>query len=138
VKLNQVYDEKDEPDIDGTSSFSSFWILFPFLLFSGCVICCFACAIFGAANIDTALSSDDAGEGENNEGDGEEEAAATDNGTSPVIVTPPPPPPQGESLAQKKDDETTLLVLNTVEAEVAGEVKLAADTEEESAMDDLD
>jgi len=137
VKLNQVYDEQDEPEIDGTSSFSSFWILFPFLLISGCVICCFACAIFGAANIDTAMSSDDAGESENNGGDGEEEAAATDNGTSPVIVTPPPPP-QGESLAQKKDDETTSLVLSTVEAEVDGEVKLAADTEEESAMDDLD
>ena len=63
-KLNQVYDEEDEPDIEGTSSFSTFWIIFPLLLFAGCTVCCCFCAIFCAAEVDTHMtnSEDDAGD----------------------------------------------------------------------------
>ena len=122
--------------MDGTSSFSSFWLLFPFLLISGCVICCFACAIFGADSIDTAMSSDDTSENGGNDG-GDEEAAHTDNnGDSPVIPTPPSSLGV-EGLAGKKDDETTALVSTSVENAGNGTVE-AVDTDQESAMDDLD
>merc|ERR1712127_268037 len=102
---NQVYEEQDEQKTDGTSSFSTFWILFPFLLISGCIICCFACAIFGAANIDSAMSSDDTSGNGDNDGDGEEAADATEDEANPVVLTPPPPP-QGEGRTEKVDDES--------------------------------
>ena len=136
AKLNQVYEERDEvPPIDGTTSFSTFWILFPFLLISGCIICCFACAIFGASNIDTALSSDD---DDNEDGDntgGEEEAADTNgNEASPVILTPPPPSSQGadDPPTQKSDAESNAKPESPNKAEEG-----SAPTEAED-MDDLD
>mmetsp|Transcript_29195 Transcript_29195/g.53852 ORF Transcript_29195/g.53852 Transcript_29195/m.53852 type:complete len:705 (-) Transcript_29195:178-2292(-) len=136
VKLNQVYEEQDEQEMDGTSSFSSFWLLFPFLLISGCIICFFACAIFGADSIDTAMSSDDASENGDNDG-GDEEAANTDNnGASPVITTPTPSPGV-EGVAGKKDDESTAEVSTSGENAGNGTVE-AVDTDQESAMDDLD
>lgn len=140
VKLNQVYQEREEvvEDIDdGTSSFSTFWILFPFFLISGCVICCFACAIFGAASIDTAMASEEAS-GNGDDDDDDEEASGADNEASPVILTPPPP--QGDEGPARKKDETSVEVSNTV-AENTGNASSpaeVADTDQESAMDDLD
>ena len=64
-KLNQVYDERDEPDnTGGTSSFSTFWIIFPILLFAGCTVCCCFCAIFCAAEVDTHMNAEETEEGE--------------------------------------------------------------------------
>eukprot|EP00584_Thalassiosira_punctigera_P019363 CAMPEP_0172554260 /NCGR_PEP_ID=MMETSP1067-20121228/53828_1 /TAXON_ID=265564 ORGANISM="Thalassiosira punctigera, Strain Tpunct2005C2" /NCGR_SAMPLE_ID=MMETSP1067 /ASSEMBLY_ACC=CAM_ASM_000444 /LENGTH=702 /DNA_ID=CAMNT_0013342593 /DNA_START=109 /DNA_END=2217 /DNA_ORIENTATION=+ len=136
VKLNQVYADQDKRNIDGTSSFSSFWILFPILLISGCVICCFACAIFGAANIDTAMSSDDGSENDDNDGDGVETADSAENGAGPAAVTPPPP--QGEDLMQKNDDESTApLIANSVE-NAGDDVEVVVENDQENGMDDLD
>lgn len=57
VKLNQVYDERDRPEFEGDSSFSSFWIIFPLLLVAGCTSCCCFCAIFCAGEVDTHMMS---------------------------------------------------------------------------------
>lgn len=141
AKLNQVYEEReDDEQTEGTSSFSTFWILFPFLLISGCVISCFACAIFGAANIDTAMSSEDADEsgGENNEG-GEEAPETGNNEASPVILTPPPV--QGvEGQSQKTSEESNAQVSNTAEnaANNTPPAEAGGETDQESTMDDLD
>ncbi len=59
AKLNKVYAERDDQTMDGTNSYSAFWILFPLLLVAGCTICCCSCAIFCAADIDNVISSDD-------------------------------------------------------------------------------
>mmetsp|Transcript_21489 Transcript_21489/g.46681 ORF Transcript_21489/g.46681 Transcript_21489/m.46681 type:complete len:717 (+) Transcript_21489:90-2240(+) len=142
AKLNQVYEERDDQQMDGTSSFSTFWILFPFLLISGCIISCFACAIFGAANIDTAMSSEDANENGDNDGGDEETAAVNNNEAAPVILTPPPS--HGvEDLRQKNDAESNAQVdiesPNDVESAGNGAAPAEAeDTDPESAMDDLD
>lgn len=140
AKLNQVYEERDEvPPMDGTSSFSSFWIIFPFLLISGCIICCFGCAIFGASNIDTAMKSDDASEsGEDNGGEEGGATAATSNDNDPVILTPPPAAVQEEvaEVPLEQKDET-----NGSEPESSNDVEkgetASAPTETED-MDDLD
>jgi len=133
VKLNQVYAEQEEPQMDGTSSFSSFWILFPFLVISGCIVCCFACAIFGADSLDSAMSSDDASEnGEN--GGGDEEAVPAEN-NDPVTLTPPPP--QGESVPTEKNDDASTAQVS--ESENAGNgTAESTDAGQENAMDDLD
>ncbi|KAL7538245.1 hypothetical protein ACHAXR_008416 [Thalassiosira sp. AJA248-18] len=141
AKLNKIYDERDEEKMDGTSSFSTFWILFPFLLISGCIISCFACAIFGADSIDTAMNAEDAGENEGNEGGGGEDTADTDNNeASPVILTPPPSQQQGaEDPTPKNADELNNQATNIVENEGNGAAPAeAADTDQESCMDDLD
>lgn len=135
VKLNQVYEEQDDQKIDGTSSFSTFWILFPFLLISGCIICCFACAIFGAANLDTAMSSDDSSENGDNNGGDEEAADTVDSGASPVILTPPA---QGVEVLQQKDEDESTAPVSKSGDNAGNGTAVAADTEEESAMDDLD
>jgi len=155
TKLNQVYEERDEATMDGTNSFSTFWILFPFLLISGCVICCFGCAIFGAANIDNAMSSEEASEN-NDQGD-EETAENNTNEAAPLILTTPPSqgvedptqknvedPTQknDEDQSQKKEGEATVPVntdiSNNVDADNDAAPAEAADTDPESAMDDLD
>ncbi|KAL7535814.1 hypothetical protein ACHAWF_005282 [Thalassiosira exigua] len=146
AKLNQVYEEREDENIfsRGTSSFSSFWILFPFLLVSGCIIGCFACAIFGAANIDQAMSSDDDGaDGGGDEG-GEAAPETADDAAgdaSPVILTPPPPPPEKEKEPEKKKEESYDQEPNVAENAGNGAPPAAAaavETESESAMDDLD
>ena len=137
AKLNQVYEERDEvPPMDGTTSFSTFWILFPFLLISGCIVCCFACAIFGASNIDTALSSDDENENGDNAGADEEAADTNDNEASPVILTPPPPP-SGIDDPPTEKNETTESNAKPERPNKAEEGPGSAPTEAED-MDDLD
>mmetsp|Transcript_25069 Transcript_25069/g.52737 ORF Transcript_25069/g.52737 Transcript_25069/m.52737 type:complete len:723 (-) Transcript_25069:627-2795(-) len=59
AKLNEVYAERQDEIMDGTNSYSAFWILFPLLLVAGCTISCCACAIFCAADIDNVISSDE-------------------------------------------------------------------------------
>jgi len=132
-KLNQVYEAREEPEMDGTGSFSAFWILFPVLAIAGCIVCCFACAIFGADSIDSAMSSDDASDAAGDKG-AEEGGRAGD--TPPVAPTPPPP--QGESgVIDKNDDESTSKVSESVENAGDGTAE-AADADRENAMDDLD
>ena len=115
-KLNQVYAEQNElPEGDGTTSFSTFWILFPFLLVAGCFLSCFCCAIFCASDIDNAMSTnqgdaptgDAAEQGAEASGEGgsspEEAPAAV---SSPVILTPPTAPVvpvEAESEARSDD-----------------------------------
>ena len=85
AKLNQVYDERDDEPIDGTDSYSTFWILFPFLLIAGCTVCCCSCAIFCAADIDNVISSDDK-EGDGDNQNEEQDVPANDSMPMPAVV----------------------------------------------------
>jgi len=138
AKLNQVYEERDEVlPIDGTTSFSSFWIIFPFLLISGCIICCFGCAIFGASNIDTAMKSDD-DESDSGEDNGGEEAAAATSNDDPVILTPPPAAVQEEVVEdtpEQKDAEVNAEPESSTDVEKGETASAPTETED---MDDLD
>lgn len=142
AKLNQVYEERDdEQQMDGTSSFSTFWVLFPFLLISGCVISCFACAIFGAANIDTAMSSEDAAENGDNEGGDEEAAGTNTNEAAPVIPTPPSS--QGDEEPKQKNKAVSNAqvvpeISNDIESGDGAALTKGENSDTESAMDDLD
>lgn len=134
AKLNQVYEEREEDQtVDGTSSFSTFWILFPFLLISGCIISCFACAIFCAADIDNIANAGD--NGDNDKGD--EEAADKNEASSPVIPTPPPPPQEDEAPSQKTADES-IEVSNIVENAGNEAAAPAAEATDSDGDHDLD
>jgi hypothetical protein len=140
AKLNQVYEERDDEDMDGsgTSSFSTFWILFPFLLCSGCIICCFSCAIFGASGIDSAMSSEDDGK---NDGNGGGDAQGTGASDTDVIQIPPPPS-LGDVAKENSDCESTAQTnmggAKQDEIEGNGSAAKAGAIDEESIMDDLD
>ena len=155
AKLNQVYEERDEEGDDsaGTSSYSSFWILFPFFFLSGIIICCFSCAIFGASAVDSAMSPEEEGAGEddaNNSGDAELQAgAATDqNGTytSPIIpMQPEPPDPPADIDSKHKDDDQTSTQVSTESSSRRVNIGNngtsdidAPSSAGDSAMDDLD
>lgn len=141
AKLNQVYEEQDMiPPMDsGTSSFSTFWILFPFLLISGCIICCFACAIFGASNLDTVLNDDEngdeAGEDRDNDAGGGEETAEDNSAASPAILTPPQPTAQVVEDPPEQKKEEPKDVKGTSSAPAVAEEEAPTETED---MDDLD
>lgn len=144
AKLNQVYEERDEQSMDDndTSSFSTFWILFPFLLCSGCIICCFSCAIFGASSIDSAMSPEDGGENDDNDVGDVQGTGASDTGASPVIPIQPTPS-LGDKARQQNDNESTAQVKTESPKKVENEenetsLAKAASIDEESAMDDLD
>ncbi len=57
AKIEKNYDSVDPTDV----GFNVFWILFPFFLFFGCILCCCAVLIFGAAPEDL---QDEVGEAE--------------------------------------------------------------------------
>jgi len=143
AKLNQVYEEREEESMDGSgaSSFSTFWILFPFLLCSGCIICCFSCAIFGASSIDSAMSPEHDGGNDSNGGGDEQATGTSDTGASPIIPIQPPSS-EGDEARQKDDCKST--ALNTESPEKADDKgngsspAKATSIDEESAMDDLD
>ena len=154
AKLNQVYEERDVDGEDsaGTSSFSSFWILFPFFFLSGIIICCFSCAIFGASAVDSAMSPEEGGDEDaaNDAGDAEVQAgAATDqNGTktSPIIPMQPDPPDTPADIDSKlKDDDqpSTHVSTESSSKKVENVGNGTSDTDApstagDSAMDDLD
>ena len=144
VKLNQLYGERDEESMDGTTSFSTFWILFPFFVISGCIVSCFACAIFGASNFESAMSSEDAGVHNDGRGGDDEETGTTE--ASPVVPTPPPS--QGTSIVIPKQDadgqtpaplEAESLPSTTTEVKRADPPeKMTITVDPTTAMDDLD
>lgn len=154
AKLNQVYEERDEEgdDSEGTSSFSSFWILFPFFFLSGCIICCFSCAIFGASAVDSAMSPEEEGTGEdvaNDAGGVDVQAGSADdqNGTktSPTIPQPDPPDPPADIDSEQKDDDQPPTQASTESSskrvEIVGNGTSDADAQSsagDSTMDDLD
>ncbi|KAL3816524.1 hypothetical protein ACHAXA_000815 [Cyclostephanos tholiformis] len=138
AKLNQVYEESDYEDMDGsgTSSFSTFWILFPFLLCSGCIICCFSCAIFGASSIDSAMASEDDGKNSDNDG-GDAQVTASDTGVIPIS------PLSFSGEAKEKYECESTAQTNTedpkqIDIEGNGSPAKEATVDEESVMDDLD
>ncbi|KAL9185317.1 hypothetical protein ACHAXT_003094 [Thalassiosira profunda] len=138
AKLNQVYEEEEQGITDGTSSYSTFWILFPFLLIAGCIVSCFACAIFGASGIDNVLATEDGDESGDGEGEGETAAAAAaaadTNAASPVVMPPPPLP-----VFEKPPEDT-----NASNGQAPAVVEETADPPadappaEEEDIDDLD
>ncbi|KAL3767971.1 hypothetical protein ACHAWU_005429 [Discostella pseudostelligera] len=144
AKLNQVYGERDEDQMeDGTTSFSTFWILFPFFVISGCIVSCFACAIFGARNFEAAMSSEDAGVNEESGGN-DEETRTTE--ASPVVV-PTQPPSQGIEVPKQNDDvggqsnaplAAESLLSITTEVNRTAPAELVVTDDPKSAMDDLD
>jgi hypothetical protein len=123
-KLNQVYDERGEPE-EGTSSFSTFWIIFPLLLFAGCTICCCFCAIFCAAEVDTHMHSEDK-EGE------EQEAEAQEPTKEDEVIIEQTPTSEGMEL---DIEGQAPIKVDTAPVEVEA---LPQKKEKESEMDDLD
>jgi len=129
VKLNRSYANEDEIVVDGGSSYSAFWILFPIFLIAGIIVCCFLCAICCARDFDKAMS-DESGNGAN------ENSNETTDGASPpaesvdtgVPITPMPPPTQAETAAI---DESVDVVKNT--SEITPEAAAPAQTENQTA-----
>jgi hypothetical protein len=80
AKVEKNFD-KDDPENVG---FNTFWIIFPFLLFFGCVFCCCSCAIYGASPGDAAdlheVPDDDL----------ENPPATADEDTNNVMISEPP------------------------------------------------
>lgn len=137
VKLNQVYGERDEPEMEGTDSFSTFWILFPFLLVAGCTVCCCACAIFCASDIDVQLSGGKSGndDGENEDGDNDEDETA-ETSDNPVIIPAAPVAADVEAQKVKTPNSVNAAANTAVPTPAAAETK--GDDPPESDMDDLD
>jgi hypothetical protein len=79
AKVEKNFDN-DDPDNVG---FNTFWIIFPFLLFFGCVFCCCSCVIYGAAPGDAADLY------EVSEHDAENPQATSDNDNNVLIPEPP-------------------------------------------------
>ena len=152
AKLNQVYEERDEDGEDsaGTSSFSSFWILFPFFFLSGIIICCFSCAIFGASAVDSAMSPEEEGAGEdaaNDAGGVDVQAGSVDdqNGTKTSPIIPMQPVPFADTDSKQKDDDqpSTQVSTESSSKRVENVGNGTSDTDApstagDSAMDDLD
>jgi len=78
-------DDDDESDTD--VGYSAIWIIFPFLLIAGCLLCLWACLIYGAGQegldqlVERAAGGGEGGD-DDDEKEGDEEA--------PIIVVPPP------------------------------------------------
>ncbi|KAL7501209.1 hypothetical protein ACHAWT_011141 [Skeletonema menzelii] len=106
VKLNRSYTNEDEIVIDGGSSYSSFWILFPVFLVAGIIVCCFFCAICCARDIDKAMS-DESGANEDNNETADEASPPTDSADTgvPIVPTPMPPPTQETAATDENVDE---------------------------------
>ena len=83
AKVDKNYDNDDPSDV----GFNTFWIIFPFLLFFGCLFCCCSCLIYGAAPGD---ASDLYGV-QPQENDVENPSAAASNEDTNGVIVPEPP-----------------------------------------------
>merc|ERR1719253_1614620 len=139
AKLNQVFEERDdEPPPDGTESFSAFWILSPVFVVSGCVVCCLACAIFGADGLDAAMSPDDASEVNDDDGGDVEVAVAAENNEPGISTSPLLPRGKGDPAEETAAAANATVSEGADDAGSSGLVPAADSPEPESAMDDLD
>jgi hypothetical protein len=107
IEAGYPYDDEDPTDV----GFNTFWIIFPFFLFFGVVICCCACLIYGAAPGDPAdlYGGSPAPEGETN----------VENPSASADVLVMEPPSMDESAAETTTDASTAGV-GTTEASAAG------------------
>jgi len=136
-KLNQVYKERDKEEAS-TTSFSTFWVLFPFFLIVGCFLSCFCCAIFCASDIDNVISTNDEGETDT-AGDAEDAgtpppSTPVSNDDAAVILTPQP---QGLDSGENVEVErvTATPPVNGTATTAKEESKESTDTD---GLDDLD
>ena len=129
-KLNQVYDEREDPvDEEGTTSFSTFWLIFPLLLFAGCTICCCFCAIFCAAEVDTHMSSD----GEEADADGDQRKEDEPEKEKDAVIIGKTPTSEGVELDIEGQAPTKVEAAPEI-VEAPSEMK----EEKEGEIDDLD
>jgi DnaJ-domain-containing protein 1 len=143
VKLNRAYADENEIVVDGGSSYSSFWILFPIFLVAGVTVCCFFVLICCGRDIDKAMS-DESGDGANedsNETDGESPPA--DSVDTGVPITPMPPPTQteaatDESVEKKTSQESTPAAAAAAPTQPEEKTVEEATTEDSDDMHDLD
>lgn len=122
AKIETGYWDNDTPNDPG---FNTFWILFPFFLFFGLLLCCCACLIYGAepGNASDLTENDGQAPGEENETQQNE----------PVIVAAVPPP--------KVEDEPKAETANAPQAPVEEDVEAGGkpmEPEELLDMDELD
>lgn len=129
----------------GINSYSSFWILFPFLLVAGIFLCCCCCSIYCASgmegmeeNLRQSMSTKkpgDAGGGEDASSPAEAGPMRTDEEASPApfIPVPPSPPPAEET----KEEEQKTKVAEKMLAEAVKASK-EQDVEPQSDSDGLD
>ena len=128
-KLNQVYDEREDPaDKEGTTSFSTFWLIFPLLLFAGCTICCCFCAIFCAAEVDTHIISSD---GEEADVDGDQTKEGEPEKEKNAVIIEKTPTSEGMELDIEGQASTKVAAAPEI-------VKDPSEIKEEDEMDDLD
>lgn len=130
-------------DPAGINSFSSFWILFPFLLVAGIFLCCCCCSIYCASGMEgmeenlrqsmsTKKPADAGGDGA---GPAEAGPTKTDEEAPPAPFIPvPPPAPLGE---ETKEEEQKTKVAEMMLAE-AVKVSKEQDVEPQSDSDGLD
>mmetsp|Transcript_32662 Transcript_32662/g.49226 ORF Transcript_32662/g.49226 Transcript_32662/m.49226 type:complete len:668 (+) Transcript_32662:41-2044(+) len=80
--------EVDYP-ADDSWGFNAIWIIFPFLLIAGCLLCCWACLIYGAGQqgLDNLVDRM-AGKEEDENDENHEDAESVE---PPIVLTPSPP-----------------------------------------------
>jgi len=88
--------EQDYP-ADDNWGFNAIWIIFPLLLVAGCLLCCWACLIYGAGQqgldnlVDRMAGKEKDDERERNQEEEEDGIDASRSAEPPIIVTPPTP-----------------------------------------------
>eukprot|EP00934_Nitzschia_sp_Nitz4_P000771 Nitzschia sp. Nitz4//scaffold144_size56818//28793//30820//NITZ4_006537-RA/size56818-processed-gene-0.84-mRNA-1//-1//CDS//3329536516//771//frame0 len=115
AKVDQAYDSEDPDDV----GFNTFWILFPFFLFFGLLLCCCACMIYGA---EPGSATEFEGDEASPEVDEESPAASPEE---PTIIAPVVVP-------ETKIEEPETIVEQKVEPPAPKEPEAVPD------MDDLD
>jgi len=138
VKLNRAYVDANEIVVDGGSSYSSFWILFPIFLIAGVIVCCFFCAICCARDIDKAMSYE-TGEGTNedsNETDGASPPA--DSVDTGIPITPMPPPAQTQTVVAATDENVEKTTSQENTSAAAAPARTENQTAEETTEEDSD
>mmetsp|Transcript_6567 Transcript_6567/g.12780 ORF Transcript_6567/g.12780 Transcript_6567/m.12780 type:complete len:787 (+) Transcript_6567:262-2622(+) len=90
-------EDVDDGDASGSSSFSTFWILFPFLLVAGLFLCCCCCSIYCASNVEDleenmrqSMMRPGGGDDEENPAADAAEAETEAQSETPFIPMPPP------------------------------------------------
>ena len=106
AKIDQGYWENDDDSSD--HGFNAFWILFPFFLFFGLVLCCCACLIYSA---EPGTASDFQGLGGVEVQPANEATVATES----IVLTPPP---VGEVAATSQTPPHVAVVTGVKPAEV--------------------
>jgi hypothetical protein len=117
-------------DPTGQKSYSSFWILFPFLLMAAIFLCCCCCSIYCASGMEgmeenlrqsMAKKPNDTGGQSGNAEEPTAPAAAPaasdeESPSAPFIPVPPPPPAAADELSDQDENQAKVAEMMLAEA----------------------